>query len=357
MAYIDSNLNDPSLFFNIVLYTGNGTAIGSGGQAITGVGFAPNLTWIKERSSTSPHKLLDTVRGATKELESNGTNAEATTAESLAVFGSDGFTVGSNGAVNENSQTYVSWNWKAGGGSSSSNEDGSINTTSTSVSTNAGFSISKYTGNATNGATVGTGLGAAPDFIFGKDLSDTSGWCVWHKDLTDAGYKLSLNGTDAQSDDVYAFGGSSRTAPTSTVFSLGEGGGLNGSNANVVYCFTPKQGFSKFGKYTGNGNVSGPMIVTGMRPAWIMIKKMSSTGSWTIQDNKRDVDNPALIRLFPDTTDADTSSTSYSKDFLSNGFKIRNTNGNENASGATYIYAAFAEAPFVNSNGVPCNAR
>ena len=350
MAY--TTIDKPSDYFNTVLYSGNGTAIGSGGQAITGVGFAPDWTWIKERSSTSPHKLLDTVRGATKELESSATSAEATTAESLASFDSDGFTVGSNGAVNENSQTYASWNWLAGG-TASSNSNGSI-TSSVSASTTAGFSIVSYTGTGAN-ATVGHGLGAAPAMIIQKNRIDAQPWWVYHSSIG-AGGQLRLSGTDAEGSDGGVLWNS--TAPTSTVFSLGDNGGSNGSSdACIAYCFAEKKGYSKVGGYTGNGNADGPFIYTGFRPAWLMMKRTDSAGEWLIYDNKRDPFNLRDTRLEAQDNFADSTGTTKVFDFVSNGFKCRGSDTDINASSGTYIYMAFAEAPFVSSSGVPTTAR
>jgi len=353
MAY--STIPKGSLYMNTKLYTGNG-----GTQSITGVGFQPDWSWIKNRDATDWHFLTDAVRGVTKTLHSNTTNAESTQATALTAFGSDGFTVGSDGSVNRNNENFVSWNWKANG-QGSANTDGSINTTYTSVNTTAGFSISKYTGNATNGATVGHGLGAVPDMLIGKDLSDTSGWGVWHKDLTNAGYKLSLNTTDGQADDSALFGGSSRTAPTSSVFTLGSGGGLNGSNANIVYAFTSIKGYSNFGSYVGNGNVDGTFIYTGFKPSFIMYKKSTGTGRWTMEDNKRDPFNVATHGLEANGSSVENTGSNYwDVDLLSNGFKLRTTEQETNQSGQTFIYMAFAKNPFVatsGSTGVPVTAR
>ena len=349
MAIIDK----PTDYFNTKLYTGTGSEL-----AITGVGFQPDWTWIKGRNVAYDHNLFDVVRGVTKTIKSNKDDAESTQAQMLKSFNSDGFTIGTDGAVNENdTRTYVAWNWKAGG-SGSANTDGSINTSSTSVNTTAGFSISKYTGNATNGATVGHGLGAVPDMIIGKDLGDTSSWGVWHKDLTNAGYRLALSSTAAQSDDSALFGGSSRTAPTSSVFSLGSGGGLNGNgSANIVYCFSGVQGFSKFGKYTGNGNANGTFIYTGFAPAFVIVKAISISGeNWQLNDNKRKTFNVNSTSLFPNLNNTESTDGMYI-DMLSNGFKARETGNGTNGSGVSYIYMAFAENPFVASNFNAATAR
>ena len=341
MAY--TTIDNPGLFFNTVLYTGNGTAIGSGGQAIQGVGFAPDWTWIKERSSTSPHKLLDTVRGATKELESSATSAEATTAESLASFDSDGFTVGSNGAVNENSQTYASWNWLAGG-TASSNSNGSI-TSSVSANTTSGFSIVSYTGNQTN-STVGHGLGVAPKLIIFKNRVRSDGdWIVGSTVLSSNWSNfLYLSGTNAVTN-LSLF---QDTAPTSSFFYLGTNNNINQTGSGIIaYCFAEKKGYSKFGSYTGNGNADGAFVYTGFRPAWIMVKRTGGVTNWQIQDSKRDGFNDQNKRILANVNEAEKTSQMW--DQLSNGFKIRVTSENANGSGMSYIYMAFAEAPFVTA--------
>jgi len=345
MAY--TTINKSTDYFNTKLYSGNGST-----QSITGVGFQPDWVWTKQRSGTEHHNSNDAVRGATKVIFPNLTNAEQTVSNLITGFVSDGFSVGDNAGANNNGSTYASWNWKAGG-SASSNTDGSI-TSSVSANTTAGFSIVSYTGNATDGATVGHGLGAVPDMLIGKDLSDTSGWGVWHKDLTNAGYKLSLNTTDGQADDSALFGGSSRTAPTSSVFTLGSGGGLNGSNANIVYAFTSITGYSKFGSYTGNGNADGSFCYLGFKPAWVMLKKTNNTESWLIMDNKRQGYNPENEYLIADLNNAE--GTPNHIDLLSNGFKLTSTGGGFNGSGDTFIYMAFGQS-IVGSNNVPCTAR
>jgi len=335
MAY--TTIDKPSDYFNTVLYSGNGTAIGSGGQAITGVGFAPDWTWIKERSSTSPHKLLDTVRGATKELESSATSAEATTAESLASFDSDGFTVGSNGAVNENSQTYASWNWLAGG-TASSNSDGSI-TSSVSANTTAGFSICSWTGNS---GTIAHGLGVKPDVIWIKSRQTANNWVVLHKGLTGG---MDANGIVLNDTAAETSGGSGMAEPTSSVFTITSG--LASNDNQIGYVFAEKKGYSKFGSYTGNANADGSYIHLGFRPAWLLIKRSSATQSWILYDNKRSSFNTTNDLLFANTSGVESADNSVGIDFLSNGFKCRSADDSINS--GTYIYMAFAEAPFVTA--------
>ncbi len=352
MAY--TTINKSSLHFNTKLYTGNGTAIGSGGQAITGVGFQPDWTWIKLRNGAAQHVLFDVVRGVTKRIYSSTDSAESTNSETLTAFGTDGFTLGNNAGVNENSDTYVAWNWKAGNAQGSSNTDGSINTTYTSVNTTAGFSISQYTGNGSGGATVGHGLGVVPGLIFIKNLSSAStNWGVYHKSL--GGTKaLFLDLANQADTNIKYF---NNTDPTNQVFSLGT---YNDENANgenyIAYCFAEKAGYSKFGSYTGNGNADGTFVYTGFKPAWIMIK-CSSHGSnnWVMLDNKREGFNPDNDRLYADSTSAESDTDVV--DILSNGFKNRFTGSTSNGA-QTYVFMAFAAEPLVANvgGGVPATA-
>ena len=233
----------------------------------------------------------------------------------------------------------------------SSNFGGSIQA-NVSANTTAGFSIVSYTGNLTDGATVGHGLGVAPDMMIIKNRSDTQYWVVYHKDLGGANYHLRLDDTAANRNDLNMF---SSTAPTSSVFELGNKEQVNGSGNNIIaYCFAEKKGYSKFGSYTGNGNADGTFIYTGFKPAWVMVKRTDSE-RWLMTDNKRDTFNTVGHWLAANASDAESDNDRW--DFLSNGFKQRATFGNQNASGSSYIYMAFAESPFVNSSGLPNNAR
>ena len=342
-----AQINKPNLHFNTKLYTGN-----AGTQSITGVGFQPDLTWIKRRNTTGGNMWTDAVRGVTKTIISNETSAEQTFANGLTAFGTDGFTVGSEGGFNS-ANTIASWNWKAGGGQGSANTDGSINTTYTSANTTAGFSISQYTGTG-SAATIGHGLGVKPSMIIVKNLSSSSyGWYVYHKSIA-ATHEILLNSSSAK-DTTSQW---NDTEPTSSVFSVGTAAATNGSGNNLVaYCFAEKNGYSKFGKYTGNGNsTNGPFVYTGFKPAWVLIKKSSASGNdWYVWDNKRDIDNPGFQTIYANESDAEFYS-SYG-DFLSNGFKTRSASGGINGSGVEYIYMAFAEEPLVGSNNIPATAR
>ena len=351
MAY--STITKPSLHFNTKLYTGNGSA----GHSITGVGFQPDFVWMKRRDGTKAHRLCDAVRGVTKLVQSSSTDAEQTDANTLTAFGADGFTLGDDNqgyGVNVSGQSMVSWNWKAGTGPGSSNTDGSINTTYTSVNTTAGFSISKYTGTGSN-ATVGHGLGVAPKMIIEKQIdSGSNDWGVYHASQG-AGKYTKFNTTEAFSSHTGVW---QNVEPTNTVFSLGNSSLANASSGtHIAYCFAEKKGYSKFGSYTGNGNANGTFIYTGFAPSFVIMKRTDSTGAWYTLDNKRPTYNPKDKYLSPNSSNAESTFTFW--DFLSNGFKIRNTGADNNNSGGSYIYMAFAEEPLVANVGasIPATAK
>ena len=352
MAY--TTIDNPELYFQTKLYTGNGTAIGSGGLTVTFDGsenMQPDLVWIKNRDGIDWHDLFDSVRGVTKRLYSNSTNAENTNTEGLTAFGTNGFTVGNSGDVNTNSNNHASWNWLAGG-TGSSNTDGSI-TSTVSANTTAGFSIVSYTGTG-SAATVGHGLGSELACYIIKQRDATGGWIVYHKGNTSSPETdyLRLDKTDATVDDAIF----NDTAPTSSVFSIGTNAPVNTSSGTyIAYCFAEKKGYSKFGSYVGNGSSDGPFIFTGFKPAWIMIKRTDTTGSWYILDNKRNTFNVVTKYLKANETTAD--STIDFVDFTANGVKMKATGPDVNTSGATHIFMAFAESPFVTSTGIPTTAR
>ena len=350
----DSTIEDGSEHFDTVLYTGNGST-----QSITGLEFQPDFLWLKARTGGSyKHHLIDAVRGNNKFLISNATTTEQTSTDQVTAFTSDGFTLGADSAgpsdreVNESSRPMVAWSWD-GNGTGSSNTDGSI-TSTVSANTTAGFSVVRYSGNATSGATVGHGLGVAPEIVIGKTL-DTGGydWPVYVTALGDTSKTLTLNLTAAAGTETNKYNG---TAPSATVVTLGNHGtNLSGTNNQILYCFAPVEGYSKFDKYTGNGSTDGPFIYTGFRPAWIMFKRSdsSSGGEWKIMDSTRTLYNWTCNILFPDSSSAENTSeaeSTYGVDLLSNGFKIRASHDAFNASGGTYMYMAFAENPFKNSN-------
>ena len=354
LALCTDNLDDPSIadpgkHFNTVLYTGTGSEL-----SVTGVGFQPDFSWLKTRATqTYNHRVFDVVRGVTKEHYTNVTNAEVTDAQSLKSFDSDGFTLGTSSGVNQSGVTFASWHWKAGG-TASSNTDGSL-TSSVSANTTAGFSVLTYTGNATAGATVGHGLSQAPELVINKTLGAATQWYVNATAVSDTSNKvLMLNDTGALDAGTIYF---NDTNPTATLITLGSYGNLNSSGSNVIYCWHSVEGYSRVGKYTGNGATDGPFVYTGFRPAFLMVKLTSaSNGYWVMFDNKRDPDNPTDRVFYANETSISTDVSSYSPyDLLSNGFKSRIPagNGNEasyNSDGATYIYLAFAESPFKTAN-------
>ena len=348
MAY--TTIDKPSDYFNTVLYTGNGST-----QSITGVGFQPDFTWLKSRNNAYDHFLYDAVRGQGKYLQSNKDYVEADT-DQMTSFDSDGYTVGVTGGVatNGSGSTMASWNWKAGTSftnDASATGIGTIDSTG-SVNTDAGFSIISYTGNATTNAKVAHGLGVAPSMMIVKKRNGAFNWGIYHKSLT--AHKLLAFTTGAPDDDASYW---NDVEPTSSVFNLGSGALTNGSGSTMIaYCFAEKQGYSKFGSYTGNGNADGTFVYTGFKPAWVMIKATAQNASWTILDNKRNTFNVMGKGLFADDSGAEYDYTDR-RDFLSNGFKIRNTSSAENYSANTYIYMAFAENPFTTSTGVPATAR
>ena len=347
MAY--TAIDDPTLYFRIKLYEGNETNDTAITWDETDTSMQPDLLWFKSRDNTQGNAFFDAVRGASLRLITNEAGAEGTEATNLDSFDSNGFTVDNEAIVNHDSM--VCWGWKAGAGSGSSNTDGSINTASTSVSTTAGFSISTYTGTG-SAATVGHGLGAKPGMILIKRRDASATWHVYHETLT-ADKMVELDTNIAEKDTA---GFMNDTEPTSSVFTVNTYDEVNASSGtHVAYCFAPKQGFSKFGSFTGNGNADGPFVYTGFRPAFILYKNTARDISWLIHDNKRLGYNPDNDEQHSDTNAAD--GTDDRADILSNGFKVRESSTLLNTSGELVMYAAFAEAPFVNSNGVPCNAR
>ena len=348
MAY--TTIDKPSDYFNTKLYTGTGNS-----HAITGVGFSPNWVWLKSRSTTQNHILTDTVRGATKTIRSNTTDAENTEPQYLKSFDSDGFTLGTRSEPNGNGATFVSWNWKAE--ITSGLSGGSITPSGYSINTTAGFGIYKYTGNGTSGATIAHGLGAVPKVIFIKRLDNSDAMNMYNESLGNTKtLRVDRNDAPATSSSFY-----NNTSPTSSLITLGNESGFNGNNNTyVMYAFAEKQGYSKFSSYTGNGNANGAFIYTGFKPAFFLQKKSSASGNaWnTWGYTSLSGTNSIGRRLFPSTSGSESNQDSAPmSNFLSNGIKILQTDSDYNGSGATYIYMAFAENPFVTSTGVPATAR
>jgi hypothetical protein len=344
MSY--TTIDKPTDYFNTVTYSGNGST-----QSITGVGFQPDMLWGKNRSSVTNHELTDVVRGINQRLKPNDTDADQTNTNTFTSFDSDGFSLGTDADVNASGANHVVWSWKAGG-SASSNTDGSI-TSSVSANTTAGFSIVSYTGTGSS-ATVGTGLNAVPKMVITRNRDTATNWCVYSSEVGNTkALFLNLNNASDTATQYW-----NDTTPTSSVFSVGTNTGTNKSGDGfVAYCFAEKKGYSKIGKYTGNGNADGTFVYTGFKPALVIIKNYSrSSENWNLIDNKRDGFNGSNENLAPNLSGAESSGNNR-WDILSNGFKCRDTNNEVNGSGDTYVFMAFAESPFVNSNGVPNNAR
>ena len=339
------NLDDPliadgSTAFDAVAYDGTGAA-----QSIS-LGFSPDLVWTKQRSGTEWHYLIDTVRGNTKALFSNATNADYTTnAQVLTAFNSDGYSLGSDSAVNGSSSTYVGWAWDAGSSTDTNNTAGSITPTGVRANQSAGFSIVNYVGTGAN-ATVGHGLNAAPGLIIIKNRDtnfNDDDWRVWHSSLA-ANERLVLNATKVKGSGTTLW---QNTLPTSSVFYLDSDQRYNNSGDNhIAYCFAPVAGYSAFGSYTGNGSSDGPFVHTGFRPALVICKPTTTTGSWQINDSARNTFNVVDEQIFANESVAATTTSNRNIDFLSNGFKVRGDNLSFNGSGHTYIYIAIAENPF-----------
>ena len=350
----------PQKLFDAKLYTGSG-----GTQTISGVGFQPDFTWIKNRGATADHVLMDSTRGAYASNDyyyqrSNTTALQDHTTD-FHNFASDGFIVGGTGTYfNASGNTFASWNWRANGGTTSTNTQGSEDST-VQADPSGGFSIVKWTGTSdswSNAITVGHGLSAAPNVMLCKKyLGNTDQWEVFFSDYG----SYSIGGSNAASNSLRldtdaalytnqsykSFGG---VMPTSTVFTV-DGNNLNGSGDTIIaYCFANCEGYIKAGTYVGNGDGSdGAFVYTGFRPAWVLTKRLT-TNSWRIQDNAMDTYNPAYHVLKPQSSaaqDAYTDGTDYN-DFLSNGFKVARggDTANFNANGETYVYLAMAHNPF-----------
>ena len=365
MSYTNG-LDNPELFFQTLTWSGNDTGTSRAFTLDGSENMQPDFVWTKIRTGWSAdHNLFDSVRGAGKNLHSNSSEAEGTNDQYgyVSSFDSDGFTVsnGSSGANpryynNENGGTYVAWNWKAGTSFSNDASSTGIGTIDSSGSFNndSGFSIVSYVGTGSV-ATIKHGLNSEPYVIMVKStvgLADH--WFIYHKSNGNTGSQfLNLtNGFTSGSNDW------NNTTPTSSVFTVGTQNGISKNTATfIAYCFAEKKGYSKFGSYVGNGVASGggPFIYLGFKPAFFLLKESSNADNWIIMDNKRLGYNPRNDHLFPNLNNAEYASDRL--ELMSNGVKVIDNDGSINTSGATYVFMAFAESPFVNSNGVPNNAR
>jgi hypothetical protein len=340
MAY--TTIDKPTDYFETTTYAGGTTAI-------TSLDFSPDWVWAKKRDGTESHGLFDSVRGATKDLRSDSTNAESTRSGSLTSFDSNGWSMGgSDGIISASGSTYVAWAWRGSDSSASSNTDGDISST-VSANTTSGFSIVNFT--KTDGElTVGHGLNAKPSLIIFKPLASAN-WIV----TPEINGSMSNNYLLLHNTDVLGTDGAFSN-PTTSVFSISNN--IAPNSEHIAYCFANKKGFSKIGSYTGNGSTDGTFVYTGFKPAWTMIKRTTdATEAWIVQDNKRSPFNPSDVFLAPSSSDADATTTNAHIDYLSNGFKLRHNDTRGNTSGKNYLYMAFAESPLATSTGIPTTAR
>ena len=347
-------------YFNAVLHTGNGTAIGSGGKAVTGVGFKPDWTWIKNRDAADSHSLYDIVRGVTKQIETNTATVESTQSEGLTTFGSDGFTVGSLAQVNTNTEDYVSWNWLGSNTTSTTSPAGSIASTS-SVADAGHFSVLKYTGSTGAARTVGHGLGGVAEAIIVHNLgSSGANWPVLHEALGSVtgggGNYILINGTG---DKTYAnINYWNDTSPTDEVFTIGSGAtpDTNAAQDFIAYCFRSVPGGCKVGSYRGNSDDDGAYIFCGFKPRWLIVKEttVSDTAQdWFAMDTARYIFNGTTTagglnggvlcpnENFEEKVTYFTDNPGY--DILSDGFKLRTNSGTINGTGRLMIYIAMAD--------------
>ena len=351
-----TTIDDPSAYFKVQLYTGNGSANHAITFDDTDTDMQPDIVWIKNRDATDSHCFFDSARGVTKLLSTDtNTPVEATDTDTLDDFQSDGFRVDADVKVNTDTEKYVAWCWKGGTTSGITTTNSDITPSAYSFNQTSGVSVLTYTGNNTDDTQVAHGLGAIPHFMVIKNREgDQEGWHVFHHKNTSAPETdfLELD-TTAATRGTSATDRWSDELPDSINFTLGVGHAVNNAVTYLGLLFSGKQGFSKFGGYEGNGNADGTFVYTGFRPAFVMTKSIDSTSSWHMFDDQREgynVDNDAL------EADATTvEATADQIDILSNGFKLRIATDPNVAE--TYVYMAFAKAPLVNSNGVPCNAR
>ena len=351
-----TTIDDSSAHFQTTTYTGTGssTSITNDGNS----SMQPDLLWIKQRNGQgTSHMITDSSRGVGNFLFSYLTNAETNSTIDVTSFDSNGFSLGTGASVNQSGgYLYVAWQWNCNGGTTSSNTSGTI-TTTVQANTDAGFSIVTWAGNASN-ATMGHGLGATPQVIISKALGTTNDWNVYHRDLDATApynYLLSLHNTNARSAATGSWGTSLSDVNSNTFYKKYW---INYNTNMVAYCFAEKQGYSKFGKYIGNGNANGPFVYTGFKPAFVLLKNRDTTSNWFILDTKRNLGNVTEDYLMPSSDAAESTSLDAADiDILSNGFKIRTSYSETNTSGHNITYMAFAENPFVTSTGVPTTAR
>ena len=348
MAY--TTIDDPSAYFQTLLHNSSSNTAAS--YTFDGNSeMQPDLVWHKNRDYVDNHYWFDSSRGAEKAIYSNSSGVEVVHNNSLTSFDSNGYSVGSSN-VTSGAGTYASWCWKANGGTTSSNTDGTI-TSTVQANTTAGFSIVTWTGSGSAG-TIGHGLGAVPTHFIVKERNGADDWANYSPFLDGLNYVFSLNNTYSQFTPASYI---NSTAPTSSVFSV-DGSIINQSGQTYVgYFFTDIQGYSKMGKYKGNGNTNGTFVYTGFKPAFILIKNLDATENWFLMDNKRDGYNLTNKYILAGNTAAESTTGGYGNiDLLSNGFKLRSSYQSVNST-HEFAYLAFAENPFVTSTGIPTTAR
>jgi len=349
MAY--TTIDDSSAHHQTAIYTGNGGA----NHAITNGGnsdLQPDWVWIKNRDAADAHMIFDSSRGVTKRISSDANSAEVTDGDTLDAFQSDGFRVDADVKVNTNAEKYVAWQWKANGGTRTTvNEAGANPGGGYQANTTAGFSVIDYVGTGGAGH-VYHGLGAVPEWIVIKNRDEGVSWNVYHVGVGN-GAALALDTADAPAVSANHW---ANTTPNANTIVIGGNAPNNKDAINyVAYCFTSVQGYSKFGKYTGNGNVDGSFIHTGFKPAFVIQKQINAGGEyWMMKDSEREPFAQNDANIYPNATNVEGDTNGI--DLLSNGFKCRTSGAGSNASGATYLYIAFAKQPFVSSKGVPATA-
>jgi len=329
--------------FKAVLYEGT-----SADRYVSNVGLEPDLVWLKNRDQADGHRLYDTVRGVTNTLFPHLPNAQySSSGDGISTMDANGFFL-DNGAnfdgYNKSGESYVAWTWKGSNADAVSNSDGTL-TSSVSANTAAGFSIVKYTGNGTAGATVGHGLSSKPQFILFKNLDTAVSWIAYDTINNVIGY---LDNTDSLTDGRRAWA-VNNTDPTSTLVTLGNNQATNASSDFIMYCWHSVAGYSSIGTYTGNDSTTGPSVNVGFRPSWVMIKKTSNTGGWYIFDAARAGSTTAFPKMLYanianveyDTTGTayngqhiTTTATTFEVDFSSAWTDLNELN-------STYLYMAF----------------
>ena len=348
MAY--TTIDDPSAYFHTRLYTGSGSSGLEVRNNANAGDFSPDFLWLAPRSNGDNNVIFDSSRGFNKQLKANGNDAEDTHSPARFTRETNGFDIDSTDTnYNGSSRTYVAWQWIANGGTTSTNSDGTVNVT-IQVNSTAGFSIMKWNGNGGTSGTVGHGLGAKPDFIIEKyGLDGTSNWGVAFPAF-ETSKLLTLNGTNAFAT------ASGLSGYNTSVFTDGNGAATGGT---IAYAFKNIKGYSKFGRYKGNGSdlPNGPFVYTGFKPQWILFKNADAAEEWVLQDSVRDTENPITKNIRVDSNIAENDASLLDVDFLSNGFKVQSDQAQLNSNNVNYVYAAFAEHPFVSSEGVPTTAE